>query len=97
VEVFEYGDERPRLRGRLEQRAHRAVAAVALVLEPHGGGGRERRQRRKDVRKLNLHVVVEHREPLRAEALEVLLQGRSAKTESGRSRSSSDAEPKSTS
>ena len=74
MEVVEHEDERPRLSEILEQRAHRSVAAVALVLERHRATGCERRQRGQDVRELCLHVVVEGGELVRVEALDVLIQ-----------------------
>jgi hypothetical protein len=58
----------------LEQRPHRAVAAVALVLERHGSAVCQRGERRQDVCELCLHVGVEHGEPVVVEALHVLVQ-----------------------
>ncbi len=46
VEVVEHEHERPALRKGLEQRAHRAMGAIALVLNRRIARGRERRQRR---------------------------------------------------
>ena len=74
MEVVEHEHERPRLRELLEQRAHRTMAAIALVLERHRSAACERRQRREDVRELGLHLVVEGGELLRVEAPDVLIQ-----------------------
>ena len=74
VEIVEHEHERLRRCELLEQRAHRAVAAVALVLERHRVVGCERGQRREDVRELRPHVVVEAREPVRVEPSHVLVQ-----------------------
>jgi hypothetical protein len=74
VEVVEHEYERTRPRELLEQRPHRAVAAVALVLERHRATVCERRQRREDMRELRLHVVVEGGEQVGVEALDVLIQ-----------------------
>ena len=54
--------------------AHRAVAAVALVLQGHVAQGCEPGQRREDVRELRLDVVAEGRELLRVEGLDELVQ-----------------------
>ncbi len=81
----------------LEQRAHGAVAAVALVLERHLTAGRERRQRREDVRELGPDVVVERVEAAPGRSPRTYSSSASTKTENGRSRSSSDAEPERTS
>jgi hypothetical protein len=74
VEVVEHEHERLRRRELLEQRAHGAVAAIALVLERHLATARERRQRRKDVRELRLDVVLEGGQPIRSEASHVLVE-----------------------
>ncbi len=58
----------------LEQLAHRTVAAVALVLERHLALGRERRQRREDVREFRPHVVVEIGEAAPLEPAHVLVE-----------------------
>ena len=96
VEVVEHEHERLRRREPLEQRAHGAVAAIALVLERDLAAARERRQRREDVRELGLDVVVERREPISARGPRTYSSSASTKTENGRSRSSSDADPERT-
>jgi hypothetical protein len=73
VQVIEHEHERLRGRELLEQRAHRTVAAITLVLERHLATARERRQRWEDVRKLRPHVVLEHRELIRVEPAHVLV------------------------
>jgi hypothetical protein len=74
VDVVEHEHERPRLREQLEQRAHSAMAAIALVLERHRTSDSEPRQRGQDVSELRLHVVVERGEQARVEPLDVLVQ-----------------------
>jgi hypothetical protein len=74
VEVIQYEYERLRRRKLLEQRAHRTVAAVALVLWRQLAPGRERGQRREDVRKLRLNVVVEGCEAIPVEPPHVLVE-----------------------
>jgi hypothetical protein len=74
VDVVEDEDQRAGLRQMLEQRAHRPMAAIALVLERHRSTACERRQRRQHVREFSLHVVVESRQPVGVEALDVLIQ-----------------------
>ena len=75
MEVVEHQHERPWLGKVLEEGAHRAVGAVALLLERDFSSVSESRQRREDVGELCLSVVVEGRELLRVEALDVLVQG----------------------
>ena len=75
VEVVEHEHERLHRRKLLEQGAHRTVAPVALVLQCHRAVGRERRQRREDVRQLGPHVVVEPAEPGPLEPADVLVEG----------------------
>jgi hypothetical protein len=58
----------------LEQRAHRVVRAVALVLKGQVARARECRQRREDVRELGSHAVVEGGESLWPETLDVFVQ-----------------------
>jgi hypothetical protein len=59
VEVVEGEDERCRLRELFEQRAHRAVASIALVLQPGLPAAGEWSERREHMCELCLHVVVE--------------------------------------
>jgi hypothetical protein len=74
VEVVQHEDERAGVCELLEQCPHRAVAAVALVLERHGSAVCHRGERRQDVRELCPHVGVERGEPIEVEALHVLVQ-----------------------
>jgi hypothetical protein len=74
VEVVEHEHERLGGREVLEQRAHGAMAPVALVLERDLATARERRQGREDVRKLGPNVVVEDGETIRSEPSQVLVE-----------------------
>ena len=74
VQVVEHEHERLPRRELLEQRAHGAVAAVALVLERQPASARERRQRGEDVRELAADVVVEVGESARPEPAHVLVE-----------------------
>jgi hypothetical protein len=74
VEVVQDEHERPGLREMLEQRPHRTVAAVALVLGRYRLAASQRRQRREDVRELRLYGAVERSEPARVQARDVLIQ-----------------------
>ena len=74
VEVVEHEDERPRVGKMLEQCAHGTMAAVALVLERHVPRGRERGQRRKDVRELGADIFVETVEAAHIEPPQVLVE-----------------------
>jgi hypothetical protein len=73
VEVIEHEHERLCRHELLEQRAHGAVAAIALVLERYLATARERRQRWEDVRKLRPNVVIEDGEAIRGEPSQVLV------------------------
>ena len=74
MQVVEHEHERSREGKALEELAHRAVRAVALVLECHLPSGGERGERGEDVGELRLHVVGERVEPFRVESLHVLVQ-----------------------
>jgi hypothetical protein len=74
VQVVEHEHERPRRCEPLEQRAHGAVAAVALVLERQLSPLCECRERRKDVGQLRAHVVGQGREARRIDALDVVVE-----------------------
>jgi hypothetical protein len=73
VKVVQNEHERSRLRELLEQRAHRSVRAVALVLQCDVCRARERGQGREDVPEIGEHIVVENVEPVWPEALHVLV------------------------
>jgi hypothetical protein len=73
VQVVETEHDRLERGESLEQRAHRPVAAIALVLQRHGGSRLQREERREDVRKLSAHVVVEGVEAARVEPAHVLV------------------------
>jgi hypothetical protein len=75
VEIVEDEDEWPRPGEVLDQRAHRTVAAIALVLDRHVVCARQRRQRREDVRELRAHVLVQPVECGRIEPAHVLVEG----------------------
>ncbi len=87
VEVVEHEHERLRRRELLEQRTHRAVAAIALVLERRRTAAGECRQRREDVSELRPDVVVQsvRRAPGRALARTRRARRRRART-AGRAR-----------
>ena len=74
VEIVEHEHERLRRPELLEQRAHGAVAAIALVLERDLAVARQRRQGRKHVRELRAHVVLQAGEARRAERSHVLVE-----------------------
>ncbi len=74
MQIVEHQHEGPGPRKALEQLTHRAMSAVALVLERSSGTGIEPRQRGKDVRQLGPNVLVECLEAKRLEALNVLLE-----------------------
>ena len=94
-EVVEHKHERLALRKLFEQRAHRSMAPIPLVLERHRATGCERRQRGQDVRELCLHVAVEGREQVGVEA-STYSSNACTNTENGSARSSSDADPERT-
>ena len=73
MQVVEHEHERLLRREQLQQLAHRAMAAVALVLERHLAPAGERRQRREDERQLSPHLVVQRVEPVGREPFRVLL------------------------
>ena len=62
------------MRKLLEQLAHRAVAAIALVLQRHLMSTPERRQRRENVPELRPDVVVQGGEAGWLQALDVLVE-----------------------
>jgi hypothetical protein len=74
VEVVKDEDERPRLREPLEQRPHRTMAAVALVLGRHLVAAGERPQRREDLPEFLLGIVVKDGELSRLQSGDVLVQ-----------------------
>jgi hypothetical protein len=74
VEVVKDEDERSRLRELLEQRPHRTMAAVALVLGRHLVAAGERPERGEDVREFPLGIVVEYGELSRLQSGDVLVQ-----------------------
>ena len=74
MDVVEHEYEGRRVRKQLEQRAHGAVASVALLLKGYRSPAPERGQRRQDVGKLCLYVVVERSELFPVEALDVLVE-----------------------
>jgi hypothetical protein len=74
VEVVKDEDQRQGLREMLQQRPHRTVAAVALVLGRYLVAASQRRQRRENVRELSLDSVTEYGEPARLQARDVLIQ-----------------------
>ena len=91
VEVVEHEHERLRRREQLEQLAHCAVAAVALVLERRPRPSGERRQRGKDVRELRSARRRRGASSRRGSSPCRYSSSASTKTQKGRSRSSSDA------
>jgi hypothetical protein len=74
VQVIEHQHERLAARQQLQQRAHGAMAAVALVLRRDLPSRRQRRQRREDRRQLRPHAILEIIEPPRVQRLEVLVE-----------------------
>ena len=74
MDVVEHEDQGPRLRQLLEQRAHRPVTAVALVLECDAARCPERRERREDVRKLRAHVFVQLGQAVGTEPAQILVE-----------------------
>ena len=73
MEVVEHEHEHLVLREHLQQLAHGAMAAVALVLDCPVLVRRGREERREDERELGPHVVGELVQPLRLEPFDVLL------------------------
>jgi hypothetical protein len=73
VKVVQNEHERSRLRELFEQRTHRSVRAVALVLQCDVCRARERRQGGEDVPEIGEHIPVEDVKPVRLEALHVLV------------------------
>ena len=74
MEVVEHEHQRPRLRQLLEQRAHRPVTAVALVLECDAALCPERRERREDVRELRPHVFVQDAKTIGTQSAQVFVE-----------------------
>ena len=74
VEVVEHEHERPRLREELEERTHRSVRAIALVLQCDDVRGREPRQRGEDVCELGQYVLVQMPQATRIEPAQVLVE-----------------------
>src|SRR3954465_7525709 len=74
VKVVEHKHERPRLREELEERTHRPMYAVALVLQRQDGGSRESRKGGKDLRELRQYVLVELLQATRIESAQVLVK-----------------------
>jgi hypothetical protein len=74
VDVVEREHERPAHREPFEQLAHRAVRAVALVLEHRPAVRGVIGQRREDLRQLDADLVAQRRDELRIEARDVLVQ-----------------------
>ena len=74
MQIVEDQDERLRRREHLQQLAHGAVRAVALVLERRPAPAVERRQAREDVRELRASLVVEMLEAPWVEAFGVLVE-----------------------
>ena len=74
MEVVQHEDEWPRLCEVLEQRAHRTVTAIALMLERHLARSRERRKRREDLRELRAHVLVQAGQATRIEPPQILVE-----------------------
>ena len=74
MDVVEHENQRPRLRQLLEQRAHRPMTAVPLVLECDAARCPESGERRKDVRKLRAHVFVQHGQAVGSKPAQILVE-----------------------
>ena len=74
MQVIEDEQQRPCHRQALEQLPHRTVDAVPLVLNRHRRAGHERRERRKNGCELPPEVVLESREPMCTQTLDVLVE-----------------------
>lgn len=74
VDVVEHEHDRPRLRERLEQGAHGAVASVPLVLDRRSVADGQAGQRRKHGGELCADIILEVVQALRIQAVDVLVE-----------------------
>ena len=74
VQVVEHQHDRLAAREQLQQRPHRAMAAVALVLRGHVAALGQHRQRREHRRQLRADTVLEIVQQPRLQALQVLVE-----------------------